>query len=482
MESRAYINGEFINGEKRYPIISPLDLKEYGSAVALTKKEIDIAFEAARDSQKEWRKLSREERIEFIDVFTEKLSEKKEELAEVMLYEIGKSKEDGISEVQRTVELINETIYSYHNQLIEHVSGSNIGAQDKMITIVREPLGVVLAISPFNYPVNLSLAKIIPAIISGNSVVFKPATNGSLTAYLIAQIFDEIKLPKGVFNLVTGRGSEIGDYLTNHKEPNAITYTGSTKIGLDISKNSMLQNVVLEMGGKDAALVLEDANLTETVRDIIKGAFSFSGQRCTAIKRVFVPRKIKKQFEQEMKQQGEQIVFGNPFDGKVTVGPLIDLKTARYQRRLINDAVAKDAKILFGGQIKKNMVNPTVITEVTTDMKIAKEEQFGPVLPIIYYSSTTEAIKEINNTEYGLQASIFTLDYEKALKISEEIEVGSVNINCPPSRGPDQLPFTGVKHSGFGVQGIKYSIESMTRPKNIVIFKKKNVSLFKKKK
>ncbi|TCG11254.1 aldehyde dehydrogenase family protein [Mycoplasma todarodis] len=482
MESRAYINGEFVNGKKRYPIISPINLKEFSSAVALTKKEIDVAFAAARESQKLWKKYSREERIEFVSEFANKLSEKKEEIAEVMLYEIGKPLEDSIVEIQRTVELISETIYSYHNQLIEHVSGSTIGAQDKMITIIREPLGVVLAISPFNYPVNLALAKIIPAIISGNSVVFKPATNGSLTAYLIAQIFDEIKLPKGVFNLVTGKGSEIGDYLTQHKEPDAITYTGSTKIGLAISKNSMLQSVILEMGGKDAALLLEDVVVSEVVSGIIKGAFSFSGQRCTAIKRVFVPKAIKKEFELEMKRAVAEIPIGDPVVNKVVVGPVIDLRTAKFQKKLIDDATTKGAKILIGGKINKNMVEPTVLVNVTPEMKIAKEEQFGPVLPIIYYTSLEEAIEEINDSEYGLQASIYTRDYEKALKISEEIEVGSVNINCPPSRGPDQLPFTGVKHSGFGVQGIKYSIESMTRPKNLVIFKKKNSSLFKKKK
>ncbi|CAM9137903.1 aldehyde dehydrogenase family protein [Mycoplasma todarodis] len=482
MESRAYINGEFINGKKRYPITSPLNLEEYGSAVALTKKEIDKAFDAARQSQKLWGRLSREERIEYIDDFSKKLSENKEKIAEVMLHEIGKSIDDSITEINRTIELISETIYSYHNQLIEHVPGSSVGAQDKMITIIREPLGVVLAISPFNYPVNLSLAKIIPALISGNSVVFKPATNGSLTAYLIAQLFDEIKLPAGVFNLVTGRGSEIGDYLTMHKEPNAITYTGSTRIGLAISKNSMLQNVILEMGGKDAALVLKDADISETVASIIKGAFSFSGQRCTAIKRVYVPKEIKKEFESEMKLMAEQITVGNPMVDKVVVGPLIDLKTAKYQKKLIDDATSKGAKVLVGGKISKNLVQPTVLVDVTSEMMISREEQFGPTLPIIYYTSLGKAVEEVNDSEYGLQASIYTRDYEKALKISEDIEVGSVNINCPPSRGPDQLPFTGVKHSGFGVQGIKYSIESMTRPKNIVIFKKKNASLFKKKK
>ncbi|NQZ29367.1 MAG: aldehyde dehydrogenase family protein [Mycoplasmatales bacterium] len=482
MESRAYINGEFINGKKRYSIISPLNLEEYGSAVALTKKEIDKAFDAARQSQKLWGKLSREERIEYIDEFSKKLSENREKIAKVMLHEIGKSIDDSIAEINRTIELISETIYSYHNLLIEHVSGSSIGAKDKMITIIREPLGVVLAISPFNYPVNLSLAKIIPALISGNTVVFKPATNGSLTAYLIAQLFDEIELPAGVFNLVTGRGSEIGDYLTMHKEPNAITYTGSTRIGLAISKNSMLQNVILEMGGKDAALVLEDTDIPETVASIVKGAFSFSGQRCTAIKRVYVPRDIKEEFEKEIKLITEQITVGNPKLGKVVVGPLIDLKTAKYQKRLINDATSKGAKILVGGEVSENLVQPTVLVDITSEMAISKEEQFGPILPIIYYTSLDKAIKDVNDSEYGLQASIYTKDYEMALKISEDIEVGSVNINCPPSRGPDQLPFTGVKHSGFGVQGIKYSIESMTRPKNLVIFKKKNTSLFKKKK
>ncbi len=481
MESRAYINGEFINGKKRYPIYSPLNLEKCGSAVALSKEEIDKAFSAARESFESWRRLSREERIEYIDEFSKKLSERKKEIAKEMIKEIGKPFESSISEIERTIELISETIYSYHNQLIKHIPGPSIGAPDKMITIIREPLGVVLAISPFNYPVNLALAKIIPAIISGNTVVFKPATNGSIVGYLIAQIFDDINLPKGVFNLVTGKGSEIGNFLINHKEPNAITYTGSSKIGKTISQNSKLQVVVLEMGGKDVALLLRNADITESAKSIVKGAFSYSGQRCTAIKRVFVPIGLKKDFEFEMKRYVSQVVVGNPAKKEVNVGPLINLEAAKRQKRLINNATTKGANILFGGQIEKNMVYPTILTDVTSEMKIAKEEQFGPVLPIIYYSSLKLAIDEINESEYGLQASIYSENYEEAIQVSEKIEVGSVNINCAPSRGPDQLPFTGVKDSGFGVQGIDYSIQSMTRPKNIVLFKKKTNSFLKKK-
>ncbi|CAM9154173.1 aldehyde dehydrogenase family protein [Mycoplasma marinum] len=472
MEARAYINGVFVIGKKRYSIISPNTLEECGTATALSKKGIDQAFEVAKNSQKEWASLPREERIDYIETFKQLLIENKEELAKIMLLEIGKPFQQSIKEIDRTVALINETIFAYHNILVKTIKGSTLGVPEKMISIIREPLGVVTAISPFNYPVNLSLAKIIPALISGNSVVFKPATNGSLSGYKMARLFDAAKFPAGVFNMVTGRGSEIGDYLTNHKGANAISYTGSTRVGLSISENAKMQNVVLEMGGKDPALVLKDANLDSTIDNIIKGAFSFAGQRCTAIKRVFVHESKKKEFELGIKTKVASIPSGTS-DSDVMVVPLITEASAKFQRKLINDAVKKGAKILIGGNINKNFVEPTVLVNVDETMLIAYEEQFGPVLPIIYYSDLNDAIRQINESEYGLQSSVYGNDIEDAVEAANQIEAGSVNINCAPSRGPDRLPFTGVKNSGFGVQGIKYALESMTRPKNLVIFKSK---------
>ena len=314
----------------------------------------------------------------------------------------------------------------------------------------------------------MSVAKIAPALVSGNTVIFKPATQGAISAVKIIEALDKTGIPKGILNLVTGKGSVIGDFLTEHEGINMISFTGGSETGKHIAEKSKMIPLVMELGGKDPAVVCDDADLNFVAKQIISGAYSYSGQRCTAIKRVLANKKIAKELVNILKNEVDKLTVGSPEENSIIV-PLIDKKSADYVQGLIDDALAKGATLVCGNKREGNLIYPTLLDNVTLDMRIAWEEPFGPVLPVIRVNSDEEAIKIANESEFGLQASIFTQNIDRAFNIAPKLEVGTVQVNGRTERGPDHLPFLGVKSSGMGVQGIRKSIESMTIEKVTVI-------------
>jgi glyceraldehyde-3-phosphate dehydrogenase (NADP+) len=342
------------------------------------------------------------------------------------------------------------------------------GSKSKIAIVERVPLGVILAIPPFNYPVNLAAAKLAPALISGNAVIFKPATQGAISGIKMIEALHKANFPKGLVNIVTGRGSVIGDYLVEHKGINMISFTGGTNTGISLAKKAVMIPLVLELGGKDPGIVREDADLHEAAKHIISGAFSYSGQRCTAIKRVLVHESVADELVSILKEEIEKLAVGSPEEGN-TVVPLIDDQSADFVHGLIDDAMKKGADLVTGNKRERNLIYPTLLDHVSEVMDVAWKEPFGPVLPVIRVSSDEEAINIANKSEFGLQASIFTKDINKAFTIANKLETGSVQINGRTERGPDHFPFIGVKGSGMGAQGIRKSIESMTREKVTVL-------------
>ena len=448
----AYINGKYIKTETQLEILSPIDNSTIGTVASLSKGDIDKAFDSASASFKTWKNETPEVRISYLEKFCKKMDEKKTELAEIMLSEIDKSMSDSIVEIERTIEYIKETISSYKNIGIKTMEVGN-----KVNNIHRLPLGVVLAISPFNYPVNLAMSKIAPALISGNTIVFKPATNGSLSGSFIATLFEEIKIPAGVFNLVTGRGREIGDSLTSNKKIAMISFTGSVGVGKNIAKAQSMIPLVLELGGNDAAYIRKDADLNNAATQVAKGAFSYSGQRCTAIKRVILDKDIKDKFIPLLLEKVSEMKTNS----------LVSEGAKNYVEELITDSKTNGDTFILEGETNGNNI-PFHIVETTKDSRAWKEEAFGPLLPIVITDNEDEVLEIFNDTNFGLQNSIFTRDIEYAKELAINLESGSVNINASSSRGPDIFPFLGVKDSGFGVQGIEEAILSMTRMINIV--------------
>ncbi|ELL44262.1 glyceraldehyde-3-phosphate dehydrogenase [Spiroplasma melliferum IPMB4A] len=468
LELNALINGELINNGDWLEIISPINNKPYGRVPALKEKEINEAFKGARHSQKAWAKLTLFERISYLQKWAKLLESHKTELAKIMAHEVGKSLKDGQIEVERSIEYIDYTIEEAKRVFPETLTGDGWNVKNKIGIFSRVPKGVVLAISPFNYPVNLSIAKIAPSLVVGNTVVFKPATNGSLTGLYMAKLAFEVGFPKGVFDVVTGRGRDIGDLLVLNPEINVISFTGSVAVGNHIRKLGHGKDLVLELGGKDPALVLKDADLAKAVKEIVAGAYAYSGQRCTAIKRVLVDETIAAELVQLLKIEVGKLEVGSPLDNKAII-PVIDLKAADFVQGLIDDALAKKATLVLGNQRKDNLLSATLIDHVTPEMRLAWEEPFGPVLPIIRCKNVEEMITLANKSNFKLQACIFTKDINAAFNIANELETGTVNINGRTQRGPDSFPFLGIHDSGQGVQGIRETINSVTRFKGLVI-------------
>lgn len=468
------VDGEFYEAKVNdiLEVKSPIDGSIVGSVQALSQEDVDLIMESAKKSQKYWAETTIAERAAILYKAADILMERKEELAKILVMEIAKDKKSSLSEVSRTADFLRFTAdaaKSIEGQSIP--SDSFPGFNKRKISFVsREPLGVVLAISPFNYPVNLAASKIGPALMAGNSVVFKPASQGALSGLFLAEVFKDAGVPAGVINTITGKGSVIGDYCVTHEAVDFVNFTGSTQIGRRISKITEMTPVLMELGGKDAAIVLEDADLELTAKNIVGGAFSYSGQRCTAVKRVLVMESVADELVAKVAEKIKELKVGNPLEVEdAAVVPLIDTKAADFVESLMKDAEAKGAKLVVGGQREGNLIYPTLYDNVTTDMDLAWEEPFGPVLPIIRVKSREEAIDIANQSEYGLQSSVFTQDINEAFYVAKRLEVGTVQVNNKTERGPDHFPFLGVKASGMGTQGIRYSIEAMSRPKATVI-------------
>jgi glyceraldehyde-3-phosphate dehydrogenase (NADP+) len=455
---------------KVIPIYNPYNDELVGNVQACTREEADQIIECARSNLECWDVIPIRERAEILRKAATLMIEWSEPLGHILMKEIGKPIKSAISEVARTADIFNGTADAASQLVGETIMGDAFEGftREKMSMTYRVPLGVVLCIGPFNYPFNLTGSKIAPALIAGNTVVMKPPSQGAITPLHFGIILEKAGVPPGVFNIVTGRGSEIGDYLTGHPVIDMISFTGSSETGRNLAKAAGMKPLLLELGGKDAAIVLDDADLNITVSSIVSGAFSFSGQRCTAVKRVLPMPEIADKLVERVTEQTLKLSIGDPAENK-TIGPLINSKQCDYVQGLIDDALDKGATLKCGNKREGNIIWPTILDHVTTDMRVAWEEPFGPVLPFIRIYSAEEAIQISNKSEYGLQGMIFTENIDLAFNIAQELEVGTVQINGKSARGPDHFPFLGTKSSGLGTQGIKYSIEAMSRPKVVVM-------------
>ena len=465
------LNGHWIESVNYIDIKSPLTGKVLGRVPAMSQEEVNEAIEGNKKAQKEWKNTTINERSKILYKAAELLEREADALGELIMMEVAKDRKSAKSEVIRTADFIRFTADSAKSIQGESVSGDSFPGynKNKISMVSREPLGVVLAISPFNYPVNLAASKIAPAIVGGNAVAFKPATQGSLSGLYLAKIFEEAGVPAGVINTVTGRGSEIGDYVVTHEGIDFVNFTGSSAIGERIAQKVKMIPYLMELGGKDAAVVLKDADLDLAAKNIVAGAYSYSGQRCTAIKRVLVVDEVADKLVEKIAEGIKNLKVGNPLEVDADIVPLIDNKSADFVYGLIEEAVKLGGKLVAGGEREGNLIYPTLIDHVTEDMRLAWEEPFGPVLPIIRVKDMEEAIEIANKSEYGLQSSVFTQNINDAFYVAGKLEVGTVQVNNKTERGPDHFPFIGVKKSGVGAQGIRYSIEAMTRLKGTVI-------------
>jgi len=456
-------------------IISPVDSSILGRLQVVTKEEIDQAIGDACRGQKEWEKLAVDKRAKILHLAADWVREEEHFLSTLLVKEIGKTIDEAKSEVLRTAEMIDlfaQEVRTLRGETLESdlFPGFEKG---KEAIIDRVARGVILAIAPFNYPLNLSASKIAPALVTGNACLLKPPTNGGISALHLVRIFEKAGVPGGVLAALTGSGSEIGDYLVTHSGIEMISFTGSSQVGKSIAQKAGMIPLLFECGGNNPALVLDNANLDLAALEIVKGSFSYSGQRCTAIKYLLATSETMDKLIPKLKKGvKEKVKMGDPRSPRTKmVGPLINLDVAMEIENRIIKAKVNGAKILTGGKREANYLEPTILDNVKPTMEIVKVETFGPVLSLIRVKNINEAIEIINASEYGLQASIFTQDEGTGIALARKIEVGTVQINSSPQRGPDHFPFLGIKGSGVGVQGIRYTLEAMTRPKSVVLNK-----------
>lgn len=461
------IGGKHISSEDLEEVINPYNGEVIDTIPIAHRQIADMAIEAANDAKEALIEMSAFKISNKLFNVVDKLRKKRQEFAELLTLEVGKPINESLVEVDRSIETLKlaaeeaKRIYGESVPLDAGLNGKGFFAFTQ-----RMPLGVVVAIAPFNYPLNLTIHKIAPAIACKNTVIVKPPSEAPLTVMKFCELLNE-EFPDGVVNVVTGYGSEVGDYLVTSADVDKVSFTGSVPTGLMISQKAGMKKVTLELGGNDPMIVLKDADVDKAIKGVINGAFLNAGQVCMGVKRIIIDESIADEFAQKLVVATEKLVMGNPQDTKTTLGTLISKKAAMQVEQAVNDAVEKGAKILTGGNREDAFYEATVIDNVTPDMDLVQNETFGPIAPIIRVKNLDEAIKIANDTEYGLQAGVFTNDYYAAMRCANEIEAGTVFVNKQSTFRTDNMPFGGFKNSGIGKEGVKYAFDEMTKTKLI---------------
>jgi len=451
-----FINGEWLHVNESAPVINPATGERVIEVPLSTKANVDEAVEAAEKAQKEWALVPAPQRAEVLFQVGNIMKERKERLGKLLTMENGKVLEEALGEVQEGIDMA-----FYMAGEGRRLFGQTTPAElkDKFAMSVRAPIGVVGIITPWNFPIAIATWKSFPAIVAGNAVVWKPATETPIMAYEMAKIFEEAGLPKGVLNVVFGSGSAVGDAMVHHDGIRVISFTGSNDIGRNIASDCgrQLKKVSLEMGGKNAVIVMDDADLNLAVEGIIWSAFGTSGQRCTACSRVIVHEDVKEELEKRLLTEMKKLTIGNGLDKSIKVGPIINKSGMEKIKKYIEIGRSEGAKLLAGGYELKDGEHgngyyfaPTLFTDATSSMRIAQEEIFGPVVSLIPVKNFEEAIDVNNSVTYGLSSSIFTADVNRVFQAQRDLDTGIVYVNAGTTGAEIHLPFGGTKGTGNG--------------------------------
>ncbi|MGZ0084420.1 aldehyde dehydrogenase family protein [Caldibacillus thermoamylovorans] len=458
MNIQNYINGKWKDPStgRWAPVINPATGETIAKAPMSGAQDIDEAVQAAKEAQKRWALVPAPKRAEILYRVGTLLQERKEELARLLTMEMGKVIEEARGEVQEGIDMAFY-MAGEGRRLFGDTTPSEL--KDKFAMSVRVPVGVVGIITPWNFPIAIATWKSFPALVAGNAVVWKPALETPIMAQELARIFEEAGLPSGVFHVVHGDGPTAGNALVEHPDVKVISFTGSNEVGRMIAEKCgrLLKKVSLEMGGKNAVIVMDDADLSLAVDGIIWSAFGTSGQRCTACSRVIVHERVKQELERRLLEAVKTLKIGNGLDETVKVGPVIHEEALQKIDRYVRIGVEEGAKLLVGGYILREgdyargfYYAPTIFTDVTPKMRIAREEIFGPVVSILSVRSLDEAIEVNNSVDYGLSSAIFTRDVNNVFRAMRDLDTGIVYVNAGTTGAEIHLPFGGTKGTGNG--------------------------------
>ncbi len=467
---KVFVDGKWIDAKETTDLVSPVDEKVVAQISAVSAEQVKMALDSAGANKNKIRDMAAIDRLELLNRIRQELARHKDEIVKVLMIESGKAFRAASGELNAALERMRLGMEDSRKIMGEYMPGDwSSDTAQKVALVIREPIGVVLGISPFNYPVYTSIAKVLPALLAGNSVVIKPPSADPLAFLMCTEIFRKMGLPSGTLQVLTGSREEVGDLLIKSDEVNMISFTGSTNVGKHISSIAGLKKMHLELGGKASAVVLDDADLDLAAKECVKGSIELAGQRCDAVSRILVVEKVYNEFITKIKTHLKDYKLGNPFDGEeITVGPVISIKAAKRIDGMLQDAIKKGAKLLAGGKYDDAYYEPTLLIDVPLTAEIANEETFGPIITVIKVKDIEDAIRVANNSNYGLDSCVFTENFYKTWEVMKALKAGNVTLNAAPSHGTAYFPFGGIKDSGQGKEGVGYSIEEMTVMKTMI--------------
>ncbi len=469
-EARLFIGGEWVEGGPRLEVRNKYSGEVIGTIPEARREEVEAAVEAARRAAEVMAELPAHRRGEILRRAAELIRERREEFARTIAAEAGKALKFARIEVDRgisTFTVASEEAKRIHG---ETVPMDAVPAGEGYFGFwVRRPVGVVAAITPFNFPLNLVAHKVAPALAAGNSVVLKPASTTPLTAVLLCKVLEEAGLPAGALNLVVGPGGTVGEWLVTDPRVAKVSFTGSPPVGRRITEIAGIKKVTLELGNTSPVVVAPDVDLEFVARRCAVGAYYNSGQVCISVQRIYAAEGAYEPFVERFVRASEDMVVGDPLDERVDVGPMIDEREARRIEAWVEEALAGGARALTGHRRQGAVYWPTVLVDVKPDMKVVAQEAFAPVASVIRADDFEQALEQANATEYGLQAAVFTRDVDRLFRAIRKLNFGGVIVNDTPAYRADHMPYGGVRGSGIGREGVRYAIEEMTNIQMVVI-------------
>lgn len=468
-EYKLFIDGQWEEGKKKRDILSPYDQSLVSRVHFADKEQVEKSIECAHGAFEKTKKLSSHEKSAILEQLSTGIEEKKEELAKSITLSAGKAIKSARIEAERAV-----STFKIAAEEAKRIDGQIVPldwspqTKNRWGFVRRFPLGVVAGITPFNFPLNLVAHKVAPSIASGNTIVLRPASQVSITSLIFADIIKNTDLPDGGFNAVPC-DYEAADALIESDRVKKITFTGSPAIGWELKKRAFKKRVTLELGGNAAVVIEPDADLDYAVQRTVLGAFSYSGQVCISIQRIFLHEDIYDRFMPAFLESTLKLKIGDPLNEETDIGPMINLGAAEQTEEWINEALENGAGLLCGGRRQGSIFEPTILEKVNPKMRISCQEAFAPVVVVSPYKDFEKALDAVNDSIYGLQAGVFTNDLKKAFTAYEALDVGGVIVNDIPTFRIDHMPYGGVKESGFGREGLKYAIEEMTELKLMAV-------------
>jgi glyceraldehyde-3-phosphate dehydrogenase (NADP+) len=458
--------GEWIERDKVIEVHNPYDNSLLDTVPRATLEDANKAIEAALKGFQEMKRLTPYDRYSILSEAAKGLETRREEMAQMLSKEVGKTINEARGEVARAIQTLILSAEEAKRLAGEEVrfDGAPTGG-GKVGLYLRVPLGIIVAITPFNFPLNLAMHKIAPALAAGNSVILKPASVTPLTDILLGEILMEAGIPPLAFQVVTGPGGEVGDTLVEDERVKMVTFTGSRGVGKEIMKRKGYKRATMELGSNSAVIICEDAQLDKAFPRVVLGAYALAGQVCISVQRIFVHESLFDTLVERYVEEAKDLKVGNQLMEDTKVGPMIEEKETQRVKEWIDEAVNAGARLMWGGDIQGTLMTPSVVTHCPRNVRLFTGEAFGPVVLINPYSTFEEAIELTNDSVYGLQAGIYTQNLYKAWQAAREVEAGGIIINDVPTFRVDLMPYGGMKESGIGREGPSYAIEEMTEIK-----------------